>query len=616
VLTWLEPYWLSALSILATAVGLGFLLFIHEFGHYFVAKRAGVKVEVFSMGICHFLLTWTRRGTVYALSWMPLGGYVRMAGQQDLAPPPGHKPLPHEYGAKKPWVRMAIIVAGVTMNFIAGYLCFAAAFMWGREDVPPVVGKLSAEDSPRVREALEAWVELRMRVLRIRPGAEAVFTVDHGAKAPEGRPQVEDIRLTTFEGESRGLSVAVPSSLPAQPQQEIVLHPGFVAERRLVIHGIRKQLAEFPDWERAFRAGDEIETVGGAPCLSLNDMQKALDASGGSPLEVGVCDQQGRPRKLSVAVSPAYRLGIHSNLDSPRATASAVDAGSGAAEAGICAGDELYLGREARLIKPQDFLTLGRKSRGQPIVFTVVSPDGSRRVAEVCPKQDGYFLDPGQTGLEPTAFPWGNTLIVREVLRGSSAEAKGLEKRAIIMEIGSGVDPDSSPVTLVWAGGGKEYGPHRLQPFPAGPELKIPRPLVEVIHKKPAAAFRGAWAETRETLLATTIIIKKMMSGRTGTSALSGPIVIVKMAYNQAQQGLGQFLWLLGLMGVSLAFFNLLPIPVLDGGHLVFLIYEAVFRKTPSPRVVEYAQYAGLLIILGLFVLVFKNDITRVFLSR
>ncbi len=99
MLNWLEPYWLAALSVLATAVGLGFLLFIHEFGHFFVAKRAGVKVEVFSLGICHFLLSWTWKGTVYALSWMPLGGYVRMSGQQDLAPPPGHKPLPHEYGA-------------------------------------------------------------------------------------------------------------------------------------------------------------------------------------------------------------------------------------------------------------------------------------------------------------------------------------------------------------------------------------------------------------------------------------------------------------------------------------------------------------------------------------
>jgi len=194
VLTTLEPYWLAALSILATALGLGFLLFIHEFGHFFVAKRAGVKVEVFSMGICHFLFSWTWRGTVYALSWMPLGGYVRMSGQQDLAPPPGHKPLPHEYGAKKPWVRMCIIGAGVTMNFISGYLCFAAAFLWGRDSIAPVVGDMR-KDLPCYQRAYDSGLRkgdrilrvdgdpvysfpgIKMRVARIKPGTNVTFRV-------------------------------------------------------------------------------------------------------------------------------------------------------------------------------------------------------------------------------------------------------------------------------------------------------------------------------------------------------------------------------------------------------------------------------------------------------
>jgi regulator of sigma E protease len=79
-----------------------------------------------------------------------------------------------------------------------------------------------------------------------------------------------------------------------------------------------------------------------------------------------------------------------------------------------------------------------------------------------------------------------------------------------------------------------------------------------------------------------------------------------------AQEGLGPLLWLLGMMGVSLAFFNLLPIPILDGGHLAFLAWEGVFRKPPSPRVVGAVQYAGLILIVGLFVLVFWNDISRI----
>jgi regulator of sigma E protease len=100
---------------------------------------------------------------------------------------------------------------------------------------------------------------------------------------------------------------------------------------------------------------------------------------------------------------------------------------------------------------------------------------------------------------------------------------------------------------------------------------------------------------------------REVSAGRT----LSGPISIVRVAYKSAQKGLGRMLWLMGLIGVSLAFFNLLPIPVLDGGHLLFLGYEAVIRRPPPPRVVELAQYAGLMIILCLFVFVFWNDISR-----
>ncbi|MHC4917206.1 MAG: site-2 protease family protein, partial [Planctomycetota bacterium] len=189
MLTRLEPYWLMVGPVVGTIIGLGFLLFIHEFGHFIVAKRAGVKVEVFSLGIGHFIFSWSWKGTVYALSWLPLGGYVRMAGQQDLVPPPDHKPKPWEYGAKKPAVRMAIIAAGVTMNFIGGWLCYSASFMVGRDVKPPLAGRLETIHPLLARDVAAGMRSgdrviaiggdkvytrdgLEMRVARIRPGSK------------------------------------------------------------------------------------------------------------------------------------------------------------------------------------------------------------------------------------------------------------------------------------------------------------------------------------------------------------------------------------------------------------------------------------------------------------
>jgi len=102
----------------------------------------------------------------------------------------------------------------------------------------------------------------------------------------------------------------------------------------------------------------------------------------------------------------------------------------------------------------------------------------------------------------------------------------------------------------------------------------------------------------------------------TGTSRVSvkgmgGPISIVMIAYYYASNGMGLYLWLLCLLGANLAVVNILPIPVLDGGHLVFLVYEAVFRKPPNENVQIILSYIGLLLLLALMVWVFSLDIYR-----
>jgi len=624
VLTRLEPYWLSAVSIAATALGLGFLLFIHEFGHFFMAKRAGVKVEVFSMGICHFLLSWTWKGTVYALSWLPLGGYVRMAGQQDLAPPPGHKPLPHEYGAKKPWVRMGIIVAGVTMNFIAGYLCFAAAFLWGREVIPPVMGQFD-KDRPGFAEAYAAGLRpgdqvlavdgdrvftsmgLRMRVLRIAPGSEADFLVLH----PDG--STGHVRLETFEGEARGLSLSVPTT--QTPFVDLERRLGFSAERRLVIEPLAKRLKKFPGWRDLFRPGDEILSVNGRSCASEKDLVESLKTCAGQPLELVVGRADGREDPVSLPVSPVYRVGIQHAGASGVMKVEKVLPGKPAEQAGVRAGDQIFLTGPAGERRPVDFQEFTRRVQaagesGRLLQVVLVGPDGLGRPVALRPLAEDWYPDPAGKSNRSAPQPWGDNPVVREVWPGTMAEAKGLRSGAVLVDVGYKVDP-REPVTLSWGSGGREYGPHRLAPARVGPAVSLHLPEQRELRLGLGGALWAGWAETRETLLSTTVILKKMSRRQIGGDAVSGPIGIAQMAYRQAQEGLGHLLWLLGMMGVSLAFLNLLPIPVLDGGHLVFLAYEAVFRKPPSPRVVEVAQYAGLLLIASLFVLVFWNDISR-----
>ena len=91
--------------------------------------------------------------------------------------------------------------------------------------------------------------------------------------------------------------------------------------------------------------------------------------------------------------------------------------------------------------------------------------------------------------------------------------------------------------------------------------------------------------------------------------ALSGPLGIVKIGYAVADQGIPKLLMFLGFLSINLAVLNFLPIPVLDGGHMVFLIWEAVARRKPSHRVINFAHGIGLIFIISLFVFVLYLDI-------
>jgi regulator of sigma E protease len=103
----------------------------------------------------------------------------------------------------------------------------------------------------------------------------------------------------------------------------------------------------------------------------------------------------------------------------------------------------------------------------------------------------------------------------------------------------------------------------------------------------------------------------RMVTGRISARELGGPIAIARTAGEQARQGLGPFLNALGFLSINLAVLNVLPIPVLDGGHLFFFLLEALLRRPIRQRHREIAQQMGLLILVTLMLFVFYNDIHR-----
>ncbi|MEA3523135.1 MAG: RIP metalloprotease RseP [Campylobacterota bacterium] len=128
---------------------LSLLIFFHELGHYSAARFFGVYVEVFSIGFGKKIAAFNMWGTKWQVSMIPLGGYVKMKGQEDMDPA-ARSADDDSYNTKKPWQRIAILLAGPVANFITAYVLYFFIALGGPQTLAPVVGKI-VPDSPAMQ---------------------------------------------------------------------------------------------------------------------------------------------------------------------------------------------------------------------------------------------------------------------------------------------------------------------------------------------------------------------------------------------------------------------------------------------------------------------------------
>jgi regulator of sigma E protease len=147
------------------------------------------------------------------------------------------------------------------------------------------------------------------------------------------------------------------------------------------------------------------------------------------------------------------------------------------------------------------------------------------------------------------------------------------------------------------------------------PGIDIPEADRIVIKRGFFAAIGEAVDQTYQVSRLTILSIGKLIQGTVSTKTLGGPIMIAEMAGQQAKAGFTNLLFFIAVLSINLAVLNFLPIPVLDGGHLMFFFIEALIQRPVNTRMRELAQQAGIFILIMLMIFVFYNDITRIFSS-
>ena len=193
--------------VVSFIIALGILVFVHELGHFLVAKRAGIRVERFSLGFPPKAIGFQWGETEYCLSWIPFGGYVKVAGMADVGTEETSGE-PWEFPSKPIWVRMAVIVAGPIMNFIFAFVAFLALFLFFGIDTYDTTVVVPAKDSVSARAGLEKGD----RILRV--GDHDVYNSHDLLKALTAAAEAG--AFVDVERNGRGQTVELPPLPPGE----------------------------------------------------------------------------------------------------------------------------------------------------------------------------------------------------------------------------------------------------------------------------------------------------------------------------------------------------------------------------------------------------------------
>jgi regulator of sigma E protease len=281
-------------TILALIIVLGVLIFIHEAGHFLAAKWAGIYVHRFSLGLGSPIpwLTFRRGETEYSISWLPLGGYVKMASREEevtsSALEGGHleAPVPADrvFEAKPVWKRMVVILAGVTMNALFAWLAFS--FLAGKNgrQIDPVttVGQVLDEMVPAGAEGLRQIPSgSRITSINGRPVSSWNEVTEQIANSPEPELRIE------LDG---GRSVVLPIHQDAL-EQRLRASQALQPFRPAVVGQV---LPGRPAARAGIEAGDTIVAIDARPIGQWYDVLEVLQANGGQPIAMTVSGPGGR----------------------------------------------------------------------------------------------------------------------------------------------------------------------------------------------------------------------------------------------------------------------------------------------------------------------------------
>lgn len=646
----------SLFFIVLSLLGVGFLIFIHELGHYWMARRVGMRVETFSIGFGHPILSWEYQGAKWQIGWIPFGGFVKIAGSE-LDGDKDPYAIKDGLFAAKPIDRIKVALAGPLANLLFALIAFTLLWTFGGRT------KSFSEYTKKI-----GWVDPQSELYAygVRPGDEITAydghpyesSKDHlySAMISDGPLKVEGNKIDYTSGQKTPFNLSIEPYPHPDSLDKGILTVGITTPASYLLYkrlpdGSENPLPEgAPIKESGIQYGDRIIWVDGELVFSLPELNYLINGShdlitiqrGAKTLLIRV------PRVLVQELRPdahfreeltdwQYATKLQNKKIQELFFIPYNLTNEAVVEASL-----KFIDKE----KQEDtFPTNPYSSLEQPLEIgdKIIAINGApiQHAADLLEKLQTYqvmiIVERQGAGLE----------------KGSWETADGeFEKEFDGQALQSIVDSIGTPNPITHAG--KYYLLNPVTPKAANDfsvalsEDKIEalqaqkqqqREAINAIsnpeernhklkllekHEKrlllgisaqdrqlnynpsPFVLFKNVVEEIWRTLVA-------LFSGNLNPKWMVGPIGIVHMVHNTSMGSITEALYWLGVISLNLGMLNLLPVPVLDGGTIFMSLIEMITRKRIHPKTMEKLIIPFAFVLIAFFIYLTYNDLLRLF---
>ncbi|MCL2777268.1 MAG: RIP metalloprotease RseP [Polyangiaceae bacterium] len=572
------------MDLLYFVLFIGILIFIHEFGHFAFAKLFGVKILTFSIGFGPKVLRIRGKETEYCIALLPFGGFVKMleegTAEEPILPEERHR----TFEALAVWKRVVVVLAGPAMNILFPIALYTSVYLEDREFLPPTVGTvLPGKPAEGKLYPGDTIVSVGDVAVASFPDVQKAFAAHAGVSM-----------LVTVERDGKPVTVTITPSDETEvvepSELEIFEHVGRVGiAPTYAAPVIGVPYTDSPAWRAGLRTFDRITEVNGHAVDTFVDLLRALTQHRGESVRMtylrpvpveralgGLCHIAVLETGIAaVAPRPLDGGGVtrdgdpdtrakdvldRTGIESAEMYVAFVPEGSSEWRAGLRAGDR------------------------------ITHLDGVAQRAWKVDRRNGHALD--------------DTTMVGQLLAAPN--------RVHELEWTRDGERMSGTFQLRKERWDDELGQH-YERYVFRSTHWVPRANSKFVpNAHPILyAIRRGFEETRNGIKFVLVGVVRLAQGRVSLTTVSGPITLYDVAGDAGSKGATYFVWAMAVTSINLGLINLLPIPVLDGGHLVLLFVEWARRRPVSHRVREMSSLVGMSILVLVMLVAFKNDVSR-----